>query len=84
VHPLHKPGPLFDVSSSSLDALYRKARKQTGLGEFTFHDSRATAVTHLANRVPVEVLARITGHRDVSLLVNVYYRTTAADIAAGL
>ena len=81
---LHRPGPLFDVGSRSLDALFRKARKQTGLSGFTFHDSRATAVTNLARTVPVEVLARITGHRNVSLLVSVYYRTTAADIASRL
>ena len=81
---LHKSGPLFEISSRSLDAIFRKARKQAGVSGFTFHDGRATAITHLAKHVPVEVLARITGHRDVSLLVGTYYRTTAADIAARL
>ena len=32
----------------------------------------------------VMVLARISGHRDISLLHRVYYRATADEIARGL
>lgn len=54
------------------------------LPDLHFHDSRATALTHLAKRVPVEVLAKISGHKGIALLVNVYYRESAEDIAKRL
>ena len=81
---LHKPGPLFDLSAASLDALFRKARGQVLISDLHFHDARATALTHLARKVDVMTLARISGHRDVSLLLNVYFRESAAQIAARL
>jgi integrase len=79
-----KTGPLFTVSPASAEALFRKYRLQVGIEGLTFHDTRGTALTLLAKRVEPLVLARISGHRDLSLLLNVYYRATAAEIAAGL
>jgi len=81
---LHKPGPLLDIGAGSLDALFRKARDQAMVEGITFHDSRATALTHLSRRVDLLTLARISGHRDVSLLSAVYYRESSASIAARL
>ena len=81
---LHKPGPLLDIGAGSLDALFRKARDQAMVEGVTFHDSRATALTHLSRRVDLLTLARISGHRDVSLLSAVYYRESSASIAARL
>jgi len=79
-----KSGPLFTVSPPSAEALFRKYRLQVGIEGLTFHDTRGTALTLLAKRVEPMVLARISGHRDLSLLLAVYYRATAAEIAAGL
>jgi integrase len=75
--------PALPVSAGSLDALFRKARDSAGLAGFTFHDSRATALTLLSKRVDVLTLARISGHRDLNQL-QVYYRESAASIAARL
>jgi integrase len=72
--------PQFTVSAGSLDALFRKARAAAGLSGFTFHDSRATALTLLSRRVDVLTLARISGHKDIRQL-QVYYRTSDEDIA---
>ncbi|OIQ87149.1 phage integrase family protein [mine drainage metagenome] len=46
----------------------------------TQHDSRATALTHMSRKVPVQVLSRISGHKDIRILVNRYYRESAEDI----
>lgn len=73
----------FTISSGSLDALFRKAREHCGLSGFTFHDSRATATTLLSKKVDVLTLARITGHRDISMLM-VYYRESGDSIGARL
>lgn len=72
------------VNSASLDALFRKARDQVLLPDVHFHDARATALTLLARRVDVLTLARISGHRDANLLLRVYYRESAQEIAARL
>lgn len=76
-----KSGPLFDLRAGSLDALFRKARDQAMVTGVHFHDSRATALTLLARRVDLLTLARISGHRDISMLSNVYFREADADIA---
>lgn len=72
------------VSASSLDVLFRRAVQACGLDDVHFHDSRATFATHMARRVPVEVLAKITGHRDLKTLFTAYYRETADAIAERL
>jgi integrase len=70
------------VSHQSRDALFRKALAQRQLEGFTFHDARATALTHMARRVDVLTLQKISGHADVGLLARVYYRESAEDVAA--
>lgn len=50
----------------------------------TFHDARATALTHMARRMPVEQLQRISRHRDINVLTRTYYRETNEQIAARL
>jgi integrase len=75
--------PEFTVKAGSLDALFRKARDACGLAGFTFHDSRATALTLLSRRVDILTLQRISGHRDINQLT-VYYRESSASIAARL
>lgn len=75
--------PEFTVSAGSLDALFRKARAQCGLSGFTFHDSRATALTLLSRRVDILTLQRISGHRNINQLTG-YYRESSASIALRL
>lgn len=74
---------VFTISSAVLDATFRKLRKRAGLKGFTFHDSRATAITRLSRKVDILTLARISGHRDLKQL-QAYYRESASDIAARL
>lgn len=71
------------VTSANLDALFRKARKRAGIEGLTFHDMRAEALTRLSTKVDVLTLARISGHRDIKMLM-VYYRESVEDIAARL
>jgi integrase len=74
----------FTLTSDSLDALFRKARDALLLKDLHFHDSRAEALTRLARKVDVMTLARISGHKDLRVLMSVYYRESEADIAARL
>ncbi|MBW3030931.1 site-specific integrase, partial [Acinetobacter baumannii] len=47
------------------------------------HDTRHEAITRFVHdyRLPVEILAKITGHKTISVLVNTYYNPTASEIA---
>ena len=47
-----------------------------------FHDTRAEALTQLSRKVDVMTLAKISGHKDLSIMQNTYHRETAEDIAA--
>lgn len=73
--------PAFTVEPNEGSTLFSKLRKQLMIKGVTFHDTRATALTHLAKKVDVMVLAKISRHKDINLLNNVYYRKTADDIA---
>lgn len=75
---------IFSVSSASLDALFRKAKANTLIQDLHFHDARAEALTRFAKKVDVLTLARISGHRDLRVLFDHYYRETAEDISKRL
>lgn len=72
-------GPLFGLTASRMDPLFRKIKKRASL-EFRFHDARHTAVTHLAQKVDVLSLAKIIGHSDPRQLLT-YYNPTAQSLA---
>jgi integrase len=78
------PGAVFSLTSASLDALFRKATRSLLIDDLHFHDARANALTRFAGRVDVMQLARISGHKDLRILMEHYYRVTPADIAARL
>ena len=46
-----------------------------------FHDSRACALTRLSAKLSPLQLAKVSGHKDLKMILNVYYRETAEDIA---
>jgi integrase len=81
--PFHE-GFAWSVSSASLDALFRKARDSLLIRDLHFHDARADALTRFARRVDVMQLARISGHKDLRILMDAYYRVTPAEIAGNL
>lgn len=72
----------FTVGPNEASALFSRLTRQQMVKELTFHDARATALTLLSKKVDVMVLARISRHRDISLLHRVYYRVTTEEIAA--
>lgn len=74
----------FTISSAVLDTMFRKARDRLMIEDLHFHDTRAEALTRLSRKVDVLTLARISGHKDLRILQNAYYRETAAEIAARL
>jgi integrase len=74
---------VFNLSASQIGSNFLKAKKTAGVSGFHFHDTRANAITMLAKKVGILDLARIIGHKDLSML-QVYYRESAQDIAKKL
>lgn len=77
------------IEPNEASVLFHKASlacgvRQPKLDGPTFHDSRGTALTHMARKMPVEKLQRISRHRDINTLIRTYYRETNEQIARGL
>lgn len=75
---------VFQVKSASHDAIFRKMKELAGLGDedLHFHDTRREALSRLAKKVDVMTLAKISGHRDIKILLNTYYAPNMEDVAA--
>jgi integrase len=74
---------VFTLKPAVLDVVFRRARDKLKLKDLHFHDSRATAVTRLAQKLSIHELARMIGHRDLSSLL-IYFRKSAQDMAGQL
>ena len=74
---------VFGITSASLDANFRKAKKRAGIEDMKFHDTRHEAITRLARKLDVLDLARMTGHKDIKELMT-YYNASPHDIAKRL
>lgn len=77
-------GPVFQLNDQQRDALFRKAMKKAVIEDLHFHDSRREALSRLSKKVDVLTLAKISGHRDLSILLNTYYKTDMHAVAASL
>jgi integrase len=71
---------VFPIHPGTFDTMWRRVRP----AGMVFHDTRRTALSRMAKKVPVEVLAKISGHRDMKVLLNTYYRPTPEELVAAL
>lgn len=79
-----REGKLIPHNSNSFRLAWQRNLIKVGLnGVLTFHDTRHEAITRLVNiqKLPVEILAKVTGHRTINMLVNTYYNPSASEIA---
>ena len=74
---------VFKISTSQLDALFRKAKGLANITDLHFHDTRHLAITRLASKLEVLELARVVGHKDLKMLL-VYYNKKATDLVSKL
>lgn len=74
----------FGIESRQLDSLFRKAKKRAGCEDANFHDSRRSALTKLAKVLGPMELARVSGHKDLRILMAVYYTPDIGELAGKL
>ncbi len=75
---------LVPHNSNSFRLIWQRNLHRVGLnGLVKFHDTRHVAITRFVNqqKLPVEILAKVTGHKSINILVNTYYNPKASDIA---
>lgn len=75
---------LFTVNSDSMGSLFYKAAKRCGIKDLRFHDSRGEALTRLSQKHDLKTLQKISGHVDIRVLADHYYRESPEDIAKRL
>jgi integrase len=73
---------IVGVNDSQRDALWRKARRQSGVEDLKFHDMKHEAATRLAKYLDVLELSHAIGTKDVRLLRDTYYINDASRSAA--
>lgn len=73
---------LVPISKHICCMAWIRAKKKANLAEINFHDSRHEAITRMVKvrKLPVEVLAKITGHKTIGILINTYYNPDAQDL----
>lgn len=73
--------PAFDLQPEPLSTVFRRATHALEIDDLHFHDSRREALTRMAKKVNVMDLAKISGHRDIKILLKTYYTPDAASLA---
>lgn len=78
----HNDNRLIPLTENAFRLQFERTKAKVGLDDLHFHDTRHEAITRLVNarKLPVEVLAKITGHKTIKVLVNTYYNPNVSDI----
>ena len=78
----HKGQRLIPQSENAFRLMWEKRKAAIGLSGLHFHDTRHEAITRMVRvkKLPVEVLAKITGHKKIDILINTYYNPNAQDL----
>lgn len=66
---------------NGLSARFFELKEKAGLSYLNFHDTRREALSRLAKKVDVMTLAKISGHKDVKTLLNVYYAPDMEEVS---
>lgn len=71
---------VFSMSPKNADVNWRNLCAAAGVGDLHFHDSRHMAASQLSKKIDSLALAKMLGHRDLKMLLNVYYKADAASL----
>ena len=78
----HDGRKIIPQSENAFRLMWEKRKASIGLDGLHFHDTRHEAITRMVRirKMPVEILAKITGHKKIDVLVNTYYNPNADDL----
>ncbi len=75
---------VFRLTANQIDGNFRKAKLRAGAGEVHFHDTRREALTRMSEVLSVMELSKVSGHKDINILQNVYYAPKVQTLAEKL
>jgi len=75
---------LFNCTAEQISSNFTRIRKRANVEGLTFHDSRRHATSNLSKRLSPLELAKVTGHKDLKVLLEVYYQADAEELARKL
>lgn len=73
-----------NLTAGSISALFAKLTDTAGVKGLTFHDLRRTAIVSLADKLTPMELAKMVGHKDLRMTLNVYFKADAEKVAEKL
>lgn len=78
----HDGKKVIPQSENAFRLMWERRKEAVGLSGLHFHDTRHEAITRMVRvrKLPVEVLAKITGHKKIDVSVNTYYNPNADDL----
>ena len=71
----------FNLTAGSISALFAKLCTEAKIKGLTLHDLRRTAIVRLADKLTPMELAKMVGHKDLRMTLNVYYRSDPEKVA---
>lgn len=72
------------LTAASISALFSRLCDEEKIDNLTFHDLKHTAMTRLSKRLDPWELAKMTGNKDMNLLLRVYYHHDPEETAKKL
>jgi integrase len=74
---------VFGLKPDSVTQAFDRACQRAGLAGLHFHDLRHEATSRLADLLQAHELAKVTGHKDMRMVLR-YYHPHASDLAKKL
>lgn len=64
---------IFPYNERSISAGWQRVRNELGIKDLSYHDLRREAASRLAEAgMPIHILSKITGHKNINILNNIY------------
>lgn len=78
----HDHDKLIPFDENAFKKSWQRVQKKANLDDLNFHDTRHEAISRFVKDLglPVETLAKVTGHKDIKTLVNTYYNPTIDEL----
>ena len=78
----HDSDKLIPLTENAFKLSWKKVLEKSDLDDLHFHDTRHEAISRFVKDLglPVETLAKVTGHKDIKTLVNTYYNPTIDEL----
>ena len=73
-----------EVGGNGLSTIFNQVvKRELKINDLTFHDTRHEAISRMVKnaKLSVEVLAKITGHKTIGILINTYYNPDIEELA---